>query len=145
MKIRGTLLEILVDPEKYDKYVELEDGRKTLYVIMLRALYGMMISSLQYYRKFLENLKSIGFQVNPYDPCVANRTVRGSQHTVTWHVDDLKSSHVNSKVNDEFLNWLEEKYAADGVGTVKAVRGPRHDYLGINLDFRRAKENSGSI
>jgi len=44
MNIRVTLLEILVeiDPEKYDKYVELEDGRKTLYVIMLRALYGMI-------------------------------------------------------------------------------------------------------
>jgi len=54
---------------------------------------------------------------------------------VTWHVDDLKSSHVDSKVNDEFLNWLKRKYAADEVGKVKAVRGPRHDYLGINLDF----------
>ena len=79
MKIRGTLLEILVeiDPEKYDKYVELENGRKTLYVIMLRALYGMMISSLLYYRKFLGDMKSIGFQINPYDPCVANRIVKG--------------------------------------------------------------------
>ena len=82
MKIRGPLLEILVeiDPEKYDKYVELEDGGRTLYVIMLRALYGM-ISSLLYYMKFLEDLKSVRFKVNPYDPCVANRTVRGSKHS----------------------------------------------------------------
>jgi hypothetical protein len=40
---------------------------------------------------------------NPYDPCVANKMIDGKQHTVRFHVDDLKSFHVNSKVNDEFL------------------------------------------
>ena len=54
---------------------------------------------------------------------------------MTWHVDDLKSSHVDSEVNDEFLSWLEMKYAADGVGRVKVTRGQCHDYLGINLVF----------
>jgi len=131
------LFEILIeiDPEINQDYVELEDGRRTLYVIMLRALYGMMMSSVLYYMKFQEDLKSIGFQGNPYDPCVANRTVKGNQGTVTWNVDDLKSSHANSKVNDGFLSWLERKYAADSVGKVMAIRGLRHDYLGINLDF----------
>jgi hypothetical protein len=44
--------------------------------------------------------------MNPYDPCVANRMIGGKQQTVTWHVDDLMSSHVNKKVNDDFLEWL---------------------------------------
>ena len=59
-------------------------------------------------KKYLE---SIGFEVNPYDPCVANKMANEKQHTVTWHVDDLKSSHVNSKVNDMFIAWLEKTYA----------------------------------
>ena len=137
MKIRGSLLEILIemDPEKYNEYVVLEIGRRIVYVVMLKALYGMMMSSLLYYLKFRGDLEGIGFRVNPYDPCVANRIVRNRQHTVIWHVDVLKSSHVNSKVNDDFLNWLKKKYANDGVGKVTVTRGKRHVYLGLTLFF----------
>ena len=99
------------------------------------ALYGMMISSLLYYKKFRSDIESIGFIVNPYGPCVANRMVNSMQHTVTWHVDDLKSSHADAKVNDEFLEWLKKTYAADKIGEVKVVRGHRHDYLAMILDY----------
>ncbi len=88
---------------------------------MLMALYGMMIASLLYYKKFRNDIESIGFEVNPYDICVANRTMNGKQHTVTWHVDDLKSSHVGSKVNDDFEEWCEIMYWSDTVGHVKVV------------------------
>jgi hypothetical protein len=50
-------------------------------------------------------------------------------------VDDLKSSHVDPKVNDEFLKWLNEKYGDPKVAPVKAVRGKVHDYLAMKLDF----------
>ncbi len=61
--------------------------------------------------------------------------VENRQHTVTWHVDDLKSSHVNPKGNDNFYHWLNWKYASDDIGKVKAVRGKRHEYLTMILDF----------
>jgi hypothetical protein len=102
---------------------------------MMKALYGMLQSSLLYYKKFRKDLEEIGFKVNPYDPCVANRIVKTKQHTVTWHVDDLKSSHVDPGVNDEFLQWLKGKYASDHIGEIKAVRGNKHDYLAMTLDF----------
>ncbi len=125
MKISGSLFEILVeiDPEKYNEYVVLEGGRRTIYVVMLKALYGMMMSSLLYYLKFRGDLEGIGFRVNPYDPCVANRIVKNRQHTVIWHVDDLKSTHVNREVNYGFVSWLKKKYANDGVGKVTVTRG----------------------
>ena len=45
----------------------------------------------------LQNLRgdfeSIGFIMNPYDPCVANKMINVSQVTITWQVDDLKISH----------------------------------------------------
>jgi len=56
---------------------------------MLKTLYGMMIASILYYKKFRKDIKSIGFEVNPYDICVANRTVNGNQDTETWHFDDV--------------------------------------------------------
>ena len=109
MTIRGPLVEMLLElsPETYADYVVYEGRSKILYVVMEKALYGMLQSSMLYYKKFRKDLESIGFKVNPYDPCVANRIVNGKQHTVTWHIDDLKSSHVDPKVNDEFLEWLK--------------------------------------
>jgi hypothetical protein len=137
MKIRGQLVDMLVDiaPQDYQDFVRMEGNQKVLYVEMLKALYGMLQSSLLYYKKFCKDLEEIGFKVNPYDPCVANRMINGKQHTVTWHVDNLKSSHINPKVNDEFLSWLKLKYASDEIGEIKAVRGKRHDYLAMTLDF----------
>ena len=137
MKIRGALVDMLVelDSQKYEPYVTDERGNKVLYVNMLKALYGMLQSALLYYKKFRKDIEDIGFKINPYDPCVANRIVDGKQHTITWHVDDVKSSHVDKHVNDEFLHWLRAMYASDGIGEVKATRGLKHDYLGMTLDY----------
>ena len=70
---------------------------------MKKALYGMMLSSLLFYKDFRKDLESIEFVVNPYDIYVANRTINGHQQTVTWYVDDVKVSHISPEVNKEFL------------------------------------------
>ena len=137
MKIRGPLVDLLLelDAATYAPYVVYEGKSKVIYVRMVKALYGLIIASLLYYKKFKKDIETIGFKVNPYDPCVANRVVNGKQHTVTWHVDDLKSSHVDPKVNDTFLQWLKKKYADDNIGEVKVTRGHKHDYLAMVLDY----------
>ena len=61
----------------------------------LNALYGIMKAALLFYIKLVNILKSIGYELNPYDPCVANKIVDGAQLTVVWHVDYLKVSHVD--------------------------------------------------
>jgi hypothetical protein len=136
MKIRGQLADILLEicPGVYDKYVLKEGKQKVLYVRMLKALYGMLISSVLHCKKFRKDIETIGFEVNPYDICVANRMIKGKQQTVTWHVDDLKSSHVDPKVNDEFAEWCESMYGSEDLGHVKVVRGKTHDYLAMILD-----------
>ena len=73
--------------------------------------------------------------MNSYDICVANRIIRGRQKTLTWHVDDVKSSHKDKKVNDEFHTWCENKYVSNTVGNVKVVRGDKNDYLTMILDY----------
>jgi hypothetical protein len=85
MKIRGQLVDILLElcPGVYDDYDIIEGKHKVLYVRMLKTLYGMLISSIMYYKKFRKDIESIGFEVNPYDICVANRKVNGKQQTVT--------------------------------------------------------------
>ncbi len=48
----------------------------------------MMKSVLLFYKKLLSGLKEMGFKVNPYDPCMANKLVGGANMTIQWHVDD---------------------------------------------------------
>ena len=136
MKITGVLVDMLVrlDPELYSGHVVFEKGRKVVYVELMRAAYGQLSASLLWYRKFRGDLEGIGFVFNDYDPCVANRTVNGKQHTVRFHVDDLLSSHVNPKVNDKFGEWLEKMYGE--YKPVEPTRGKVHDYLGMVFDFR---------
>jgi hypothetical protein len=126
-----------IDPTMYQNYVIHEGIRKmkVLYVEVNKALYGMLQSSLLFYKKFKQDLESIGFKINPYDPCVANRDINGKQQTVTWHVDDLKSSHVDASVNDDFAQRLEQRYGDPKVNAVKVTRGKLHDYLGMIFDF----------
>jgi Reverse transcriptase (RNA-dependent DNA polymerase) len=139
MKIRGPLVDMLLELEHelYSPFVVHEYGEKVIYVFLVKALYGTLISALLFYKKLKNDLESIGFKINPYDPCVANRVINNKQHTVTWHVDDLKSSHVDPKVNDEFLKWLNAKYGDPKVAPVKATRGQIHDYLAMKLDFTK--------
>eukprot|EP00957_Ditylum_brightwellii_P019022 1432122-Ditylum_brightwellii.AAC.1 len=70
-KIRGVLVDILVDlcPRVYDEYI--------------------------IYEQVCKDIKTIGLVANPYDVREANRQVGTKQHTVSWHVDNVKSSHVN--------------------------------------------------
>lgn len=137
MKIKGALVDMLVqlDPTTYKNFVVYDGKVKVLYVQVLKAIYGMLQSSLLFYKKLCADLTGQGFVINPYDPCVANRLVDGKQQTLNWHVDDLKSSHVDPRVNDQFHKWLEHMNSDPKIGQVKAVRGKRHDYLGMVLDY----------
>ena len=53
MKITGVLVDMMVqlDPDLYGPFVVYENGRKVLYVLVLKALYGMLISSLLWYQR----------------------------------------------------------------------------------------------
>ena len=111
----------------------IERGQKVLYVHILKAIYGMLVSAMLFYRKLSADLVEHGFEINPYDPCVANKMVQGKQQTVCWHIDDLKASHMDSKVNDSFGQWAKKQYGS--IGELKIHKGKIHEYLGMKLDY----------
>ena len=85
MLLRGKLAELLVkvDPKLYRKYViTLRKGILMLYVKLSKALYGMLRSALLFYKKLASELIKMGFEINPYNPCVANKMINGCQMTV---------------------------------------------------------------
>ena len=52
----------------------------------------------------------MGFVINPYNPCVANKMVNGSQMTVTWNVDDPKITHKDEEELTKFTSELNAIY-----------------------------------
>ena len=135
MKVTGSLVRLLVelDTKKFESFVVVENRKPVLYLEVNKAIYGMLVAALLWHKKFRKDLESIGFVFNNYDPCICNREVDGKQHTVRFHVDDLMSSHVDPKVNDEFLIWLNQMYGE--YSDVKFTRGEIHDFLGVVFDF----------
>ncbi len=101
----------------------------------------MMKSALLFYRKLVADLLSLDFEINPYDPCVANKLINDKQMTICWHVDDLFIGHEDPTVVSRFLTWLAKRYDTDDK-KLNVVRGPTHDYLGMNLDFSSKGEFS---
>ena len=50
----------------------LENGKKVIYIVFLKDIYGMLVEALLFYKRFRGDLENIIFEFNPYNPCAAN-------------------------------------------------------------------------
>lgn len=135
MKIEGPLVDLLIqcDPDKYKKYTTIHNGKTIIYVMLEKALYGTLQAAYLFWKDFSGTLTSLGFILNPYDSCVANMEINGSQCTILWHVDDIKVSHIDEAVVDDIIDKLQAKYGKEAPLVVN--KGTKHDYLGMTLDY----------
>jgi hypothetical protein len=135
VKLEGKMEELLVmiDPKLYRKHVQIKKGKHILYVELRKALYGTLRAALLFWKLLSKHLQSWGFEVNPYDWCIANKTTEGKQCTILWHVDDLKISHENPEVVADVINQLEKVFGVEGPLT--KTRGSIQEYLRMTLDF----------
>jgi hypothetical protein len=141
MKLEGVMAEVIIkiDQRKYKKHTIIERGKPVVYVRLKKALYGTLQSALLFWQNLSTQLEEWGFEINPYDFCVANKMVDGEQCTIVWHVDDLKIFHVSAKAVTTILGMLDSRYGQEIVGRKRApvtfTRGKTHDYLGMVLDY----------
>ena len=136
LKLRGTFVYIMCSiNEEYKRHVRFKNGKKVLYLRILRALYGFIESALQWYNLYKSTLKSEGFVVNPYDFCVGNKVINCKQCTITWYVDDNKLSHDDPKVVDSVLSMIKRYF-----GDITITRGKEHKFLGMNIKLRDDKK-----
>ena len=87
MLFEGDMVDYMVqaNPEKYGPYVHTtKSGKKLLFVQLQKALYGCMKSALLWYKLFTLTLKKMGFELNPYNACVANKMINGKQCKICW-------------------------------------------------------------
>jgi hypothetical protein len=135
MRIEGPMAELLIrlDPDYYSQFVEMRNGKPILFLILKKALYGTLKAALLFWKKLSGVLEAWGFELNPYNTCVANKIINGKQCTILWHVDDLKISHVDPMVVTEIIALLSKEFGNEAPLTVS--QGLTHEYLGMTLDY----------
>jgi hypothetical protein len=135
IRLDGKMAEMLLEIDRalYEPCVTYENGKPVIYCELLKALYGTLRAARLFWEKMRDKLSEWGFEPNPYDHCVMNKTVNGRQLTVAWHVDDIKVSHMEVAVVDEFIDMMEEEFGKEM--PLSQSRGKIHDYLGMMLDF----------
>jgi AAA ATPase containing von Willebrand factor type A (vWA) domain len=106
-------------------------GKAILYVRLKKALYGCVRSALLWYELYSSTLKDLGFEINPYDQCVANKMINGHMCTICWYVDDNKISHKDPAVVTQVIEAIEGKF-----GKMKVSRGKSHEFLGMKIVLR---------
>ena len=90
---------LAVNEIKYFKHVHItKKGGKILYTLLVKGLYACLKSARLFWEHLKKVLKRLCFVLNRYNSCVANKKIKASQCTITWHVDDLKISHRDIKV-----------------------------------------------
>ena len=135
MRIEGTMAELLmeIDYDMYHPHMVMEKGKPVIYVELLKALYGTLRAARLFWETLSGKLQEWGFTLNAYDSCVANKHVDGHQCTITWHVDDLKISHVDEQVVRSIIQKIQDTFGQHSELSIHI--GKRHDYLGMILDF----------
>ena len=137
MKFVGRAIDILIElnPE-YGECVIEEKGQRVLYVEVLRSIYGCIEAALLWYEMFKKSLEKMGFVINPYDRCVANAIIDGTQCTIVWYVDDCKLSHLKREVLEKIMTDLQKMY-----GTFGSISyGDEHEYLGMHVKINRKEK-----
>jgi hypothetical protein len=79
MKLEGPLAHLLtkVDPEQYSQFMATKRGKQVIYVKLKKALYCTLQAALLFWKDLSGYLQELGFELNPYDRCVANKMIDG--------------------------------------------------------------------
>jgi hypothetical protein len=111
LKLTGNTVDIMCQAnEKYKAFVNIENNKKVLYLQLMKAFYGCVRSALLWYELFSPALQPMGFVLNPYDQCVANKTINGKQCTTLCYLDDTKISQEDPKVVTAIIEAIEAKF-----------------------------------
>ena len=104
-----------------------------LYGRLIKAVYGTLLGAIIFYNKLSKHLADHGLIQNQYNMCTFNKIINGEQVTVQFHVDDLKVSHKDQAVLDDFLDEIRSKFGQEDELTEN--KGLVHGCLGITIDY----------
>ena len=118
-------------PEGYIEYLEMLGLEGYLYdehcCKLNKAIYGLVQAARQWWKKFKQAMKKIGFEVSPVDPCLFIRKEKDSEipSMLFIYIDD--GGIVASK------EVIEETIEALGKEFKIKILGPMHEMIGCTL------------
>jgi hypothetical protein len=132
VRLEPVIAKLLCERDKsFKPYL---DDRGTMIVRLNKAQYGCVESARLWYNTLSAKLVSMGYEVNPYDPCVFNRIgTNGKQTTIVIYVDDILATSEESCDLEELVAAMEAEYK-----TISVKRGDVHEYLGMLFEFRKS-------
>ena len=81
-----------------------------MYGRLIKAVSGTLVCANIFFNKLSKHLTNHGFIQNEYNMCTFNKIVNGEQATVQFYIDDLKVSHKDQAVLDDFLDELRSEF-----------------------------------
>ena len=135
LKLKDEFIEIMCDVnEEYRKNVVIENGKRVLCIKVVRDIYGCIHSAFLWYDLYTDKLKDMGFEINPYDKCIENKTINGNQCTIGWYVYDKNISHKEAKFVNDMLTIFKEKF-----WDLTITRGNSNDFIGMYTTITKEK------
>ena len=84
-----------------------------MYGRLVKAIYDTFLGAIIFYNKLSKHLTDHGFTQNEYDMRTFNKMVNGEQITAQFNVGDLKVSHKEQSVLDDFLKDLRDEFGQE--------------------------------
>ena len=69
-----------------------------MYAEAKKDIYGKVEASLLFWGKLSKISEEMGYKRNEYNWCIMNNNIGNKQCTILWHIDNLKTSHVDPAV-----------------------------------------------
>ena len=138
VNLTGVMVRILlkINPGKYEKCIIWFRGEEVLYFILNKVLYGRLLGEILLCKRLIKFIvEKMGFDINPYDWCVAKKIINLKQYTILWHVEDFKISHEEDLVIINIIMKLSKEFGKGEPLTVN--KGLLHEYLGMTVDYRK--------
>ena len=131
IKLEDEMVDVFCELDnQYKAYVSREKNKRVLYLRLDKALYGCVRAALLWYDLFSGTLRKLGYSINPYDMCVANKKINGHQCTIGWYVDDTMIAHKDPNVVKAEIAHIEKHF-----GEMTKTHGAKHSFLGMNIEF----------
>ena len=90
---------------------------------MSQVIYDYIELVLLWYNFLSSTLQKIGYEINPYDRCVAKKIIQEKKCTIAWYIDNNKISHVNEDIVTRGLKVITEHF-----GELEISRGKKMIY-----------------
>ena len=108
-------------------------GRKCMCAEAKKAIYGTLEASLLFWDFFPKKLRRNRiYQRNEYTWCIMNKIIDDKKCTILWHINDLKTSHVDPTIISNILACIDAEYGK--IAKMTTTWGKVHKYLGTTID-----------